>query len=104
MGKKKKIEWVKLVNNSILEGSGFYISYNKRTGASEMRDSMTILANALGGNVKDGEETALKDGEIWKILEGDYREEYEEAFPSIVKCRAVYDKYKDKHRSNWSTD
>ena len=93
----------------VLKGDGFFISYNPNTTTGHI--GFTELANTLGGDVKDGEETALcvagSSGLLsntWHILEGDFRKEYEAAYPSLKKCLAVYKKHKKKHRSNWSTD
>ena len=100
------MKWKNLGSNSILQGKGFYISYNPSTGANHMGGLLTNLGNALGADLKDGEETALciekKSGKEWAILEGDFRKEYEKAFPSLMRCKKVYEKNKDK-RSNWST-
>lgn len=102
---EKEIKWERLTNNEILKGKGFYISYNPNTGKDH--GFFTELGNMLGAQLKDGEETALrleKRG-LWLILEGDFRKEYEAAFPKGLKaCEAVYKKHKKSKRSNWSTD
>jgi len=49
-------------------------------------------------------ETMLRVQGLWLGLNGDFRREYEEAFPDPYKCLAVYDKYKADARSSWSTD
>lgn len=105
--------WEKVRNNEILSGDGFFISYNKDTGVDHMGGLFASMGNAILGaagseeELQDGEETAivLEEGDrTFLILEGDYRKEYEEAFPSLEKCMAVYEKHKAKHQSNWSTD
>lgn len=106
--KWKKIEGK---NNEVLSTSWGWVSYNKDTSVGHGGDNAlgldtTKLLNMIGENVKDGEETALyiRSENIWYILEGDFRKEYEEAFPSRVKCMAVFNKHKVKHYSNYSTN
>ena len=88
--------------NYVLRGKGFYISYNPDTSLGYT--GITYLGNILGVNLKDGEETALKTKTgKWRILEGDFRKQYEKAFPNYQKCLAVYKKYKKTNNSNWTT-
>lgn len=105
---KTKIKWIKKEGfaNQVIRGKGFFISYNKATGKDPISEAIAGFAQILGLDARNGEpETAFKeDNGEWKILKGDFRKEYEAAFPSITKCRAVYEKNKAKHRSNWSTD
>lgn len=96
--------WGKNRSNSVLNGGGFYISYNHR---ASQRHEIGILAALLSGDesmMDATEETALYDGVTWRILKGDFRSEYEAAFPDLDKCLAVYEKHKKAHRSSWSTD
>lgn len=89
--------------NYVVNGPDFYISYNPST---QDHYGFTELGNILGGNLKDGEETALLDRKTntWMILEGDFREEYIKVFSKGLKeCKKIYKKNIDK-RSNWSTD
>lgn len=98
------VVWVKGKRNIELRGDGWHVSYNRHTGA--FGGIITELANSMGGDLHDGEETALYDAEteVFRILEGDFRKEYERAYPSgFSACLKVYEKNK-KHRSNWSTD
>ena len=100
--------WKKVVggNNYILSEGTFYISYNPNTANDMMSRFFTQLANSSGRNVQDGEETALTDTikDKWFILEGDFRKEYEEAFPKgLEACMEVYKKNIAK-RSEWSND
>jgi len=97
--------------NYILKGNGFYVSYNPDTFTSYFGRGLppgffTDLANFIDPSrqLKDGEETALYDGENWYILEGDFRKNYLRAFPKgLEACKRVYERNKAK-RSNWSTD
>ena len=93
-------------NNVILKADWGYISYNPSTGISHQLAGMaTELLNILGEGVKDGEETALyhKKSEVWRILTGDFRKEYEKVFPDFKVCLEVYKK-NEKFRNNYSTD
>jgi hypothetical protein len=103
--KKTKLKWMPTGGtNIILKTKWGRISYNPHTGSSHLGGLMTDMLNLFGEDVEDGEETALYDGKVWRILTGDFRKEYEEVFPSLKKCKEVYLKYKDKHRNNYSTD
>lgn len=97
--------WVMNVPNYLLNGDGFYISYNPDTANSH---TLTDLANMFGGDVKDGEETALVHKEngkrVYRILTGDFRDEYEKLYTKGFK--ACYDFFKSKQKeygNNWST-
>lgn len=100
---KEKTKWEYLGSNQILEAKWGHVSYNPDTTLGH--SFLTPFSNLLGGNVKDGEETALfnKKKDEWLILTGDFRKEYTKAFPCLKKCLEVYQK-NIKHRNNWSTD
>ncbi len=102
MTKKKWIETGK--GNVVLEADWGRVSYNSNTAQSVLCPEITELVKGFGKDVEDGEETALYCNGDFKILTGDFRKEYEEAFPDLEECLKVYDKYKDQHRNNWSTD
>lgn len=93
-------------NNELLQADGWYVSYNKTAGASK-EDALGDLAQLIGGiftgEGEPQEETALYDGKKWRILKGDYRKEYEQAFPDWDECLKVYHKH-IANRSEWSTD
>ena len=94
-------------NNIVLSHKDYYVSYNPDTGAEPAALGLTLIANILttGRSFEDGEETALKDKKTgeWYILKGDFRKEFEAAFPKGIDALiAVYEKNKDK-RSEWST-
>jgi len=103
---KHKFEKNPYGRNYLLSDKEFYISYNPNTTEDHMSGMFTDLGNTIGMNVKDGEETALyhEKNDKWMILEGDFRKEYEKAFPSYRECKKVYTKNKKEHRSNWSTE
>lgn len=106
---EKTNTWEKVRNNEILERGNFFISYNPSTGGQDGSSIFTELGNALGGNLKDGEETALVlrnygADKTFLILEGDFRKEYEEVIAGGYEaCLDVYKRNIDK-RSNWSTE
>jgi general stress protein YciG len=70
-------------------------------------DFLEDLATALTGDQKQDAETALytEDDGLWRILWGDHRKAYENAFPSKQECLKVYERLKPEHGSSkWSTD
>lgn len=105
-----KQHWEQNTRNLILSGDGFYISYNSNTfgGHGVFTDIHNALAPLVGEELaKDCEETALYDRKTatWYILEGDFREDYDQAFEGgLETCLAVYYRNSAKHRSTWSTD
>jgi len=100
----EKPTWKKLTSNEVLEGDDFHISYNKDTGTDHLGGVLTQLGNTLGANLKDGAETALCYEGRFDVLEGDFRKEYEEAFPQgLEACKEVFKKHEAEHRSNWTT-
>lgn len=93
----KKIEWKALpgAENMVLDGDGFYISYNPSPCSL-----ISMFRSDTGGA-----ETALCVTEReYYILNGDFRKEYEEAFPDLQECQEVYEKLKGEYRSSWSGD
>jgi hypothetical protein len=93
--------------NMVLENEHFRVSYNPVAGAA-LGSSMGAFAQAVGGTlngeIQPQEETALYDGSTWRILLGDFRDEYQKAWPDWNECLAVYESHKAQHRSKWSTD
>lgn len=94
------IKWIQMPDlgfgheNYILQGKGFHISYNPDT-------SHNILTLFRG----EGAETALCIGDSFYILQGDWRREYEKAFPKgLDSCMRVYEKNKRKFASPWSNE
>lgn len=91
--------------NYTLDGDGFYISWLPST-----KHIMGTRSRMFEGDDKGAGETALcnpglkDEHQKWLILNGDFRKEYEEAFPGGYEaCRAVYEANKDK-KSMWSDD
>ena len=81
--------------NYILEGDGFYVSYNPDPGAS--------LMGALFGSDDGGPETALcRQGEFL-VLNGDYRQSYEKLVSlGYEECKKFYDQQAAHAESSWS--
>lgn len=93
--------------NSVLNGENFYISYNPRAGENPLAALCGSIGTLLTGNdmTKSMEETALysRTNGTWHILNGDFRAEYETAFPrGFAACMEVY-LSNHKHKSLWST-
>lgn len=78
-----------------------YISYNP-TIKNSIWDELAV---GLGGATsREGEdETALKHKGVWRILNGNFMEEYDKC-KTAAQCLAVYRKHKKKFRSDFSTD
>lgn len=93
---KKKPEWVVgRLGNAILEGKDFYISFVATSW-------LKVFGPPSGG------ETAIvtpsSGGElVYRILNGDFRKEYEAVFPDLKKCIEIYEKNQDEYGSIWST-
>ena len=105
MKTETKLVWKKLEANEVLTGRNFHISYNPDSSKSHGTELLTMLGNVLGGDVTDGEETALCYKGRFDILEGDFRKEYAVAFPKgLTACKRVFKKHEEEHRSNWTTD
>ena len=102
------MKWKKLSDNEVLNGKGFYISYNSDTSTSKMGLGMFLnkLGGLMGGLEDDGRaETALvKKGKknVFYILNGDFRKQYEKLFPSFNKCLKFFMENKENW-SKWST-
>lgn len=110
----KKLKWRKQTHNEVLDGDGFFVSYNNKPNeafggfSKDIGEIGNILLDIIGDNRKletDGRsETALMKGNDYYILNGDFRGEYEKLAP--LGFEACYKFYKDhsEHRSNWSND
>ena len=80
--------------NWLLDGDGFYVSYN-----SNPCDGIPCFKSDTGGA-----ETALCYGGEFKILNGDFRNDYETLAPQgLISCLEFYNKKKDKNGSSWTT-
>ena len=91
-------------NNMILQGKDFYLSYNPDTKRSKVGNAMDSLINMFSGKDDGGEETALCKDDIFYILNGDFRKEYEKLFPKGFKgCKKFFDS-KKKYQSSFSTE
>lgn len=94
--------------NELLDGDGFYLSY-RAAPAPEAALYDDVLGPLVGITDRSpgGAETALytKNDGCWRILNGDFRAEYEAAFPGgLLACLAVYDRHRSECRNDWSTD
>jgi hypothetical protein len=95
--RKQKAEWVTtgdLSGNMVLQGEGFMISHATAAG-------LGILAFFRGDDGTD--ETAIVAGGQYFILNGDYREVYEELAPKgLAACMAFFNENKEDNASSWS--
>jgi len=98
-------EWVDGELNVVMRkkdkntGEHFYISYNPYTN---------LLPAWAAGAGKETSLATIPDDENQPgcdhyVLNGDFREEYEKV-ETLKEALDVYNKHKDKHRSEWSTD
>ncbi len=107
---KTKSKWKDLGDNQILEGKGFFISYNPDTSSSKMglgelyNKLGAFYGSMLGEKIEDDgrAETALVNKKIFYILNGDFRKEYEIISKGFNKCLEFY-KSKPELHSGWST-
>lgn len=79
-------------SNATLSADDLFISHNPRPPASRSEETALHIRGEDGGRG------------TYLILNGDFRDEYEAAFPDKGACLAVYEKHKAKHRSSWSED
>ena len=102
-------------SNQIIQGKGFYLSYNPSAGKRLFEEALAAIVSVISGEEYGSGvgETALHvdeydeylGGSCWFILNGDFRDEYAAAFPGgLPAVLAVYAKHKAASRSNWSTD
>lgn len=94
--------WEKHARNEVLKGHGFCISYNPDPNKIEGVEIPLLTSDF------HGPETAIviygKDRHIYLILNGDFRAEYEAAFPGGLKaCLHVYAARKPQFGSTWTT-
>ena len=103
-----KPEWIKVRDNELLRGQGFYISFlpgNRPT--NPWGEVLSGLANAITSEPEYLEsltETALVKDHIFYILNGDFRKEYEGIIDQgFDACLAFYEFQREDHGSVWST-
>jgi hypothetical protein len=102
MTEKAKFLWrITQAGNMVLDGDDFFISYQPASSGK-------ILGMAFFDSDFQQGETALcllsGDGTSYFILNGDFRKEYEAAFPDLQACMVVYAENRKMHRSSWSED
>lgn len=89
------------MDNEIVEGDGFYISFNPNTsklGISFKGDNNGCCETAL----VVPRENKPSESDFF-ILNGDYRESYAELIPKgLGECLKFFDRMKANHRSSWS--
>ena len=95
------MEWKKLINNEVLDMGEFYISFNPHkehiTGLSFFRP-----------DTDRGETALVKEKDIenkiqFRILNGDFRKEYEELVSEgFTACLNFYNSKKEKYNSSWT--
>lgn len=81
--------------------AGWYISYQPFTDVEP--SLLQVLAPLVGEPVCVEPETALMNGDMQLILRGDFRREYEAAFPDLDACIRVFDS-NPQAQSGWSVD
>jgi len=91
--------------NYVLSNKDIMISYQPNIRDNIFEDIGTMLT----GDDTKSDETALMFDEngkdVWCVLKGDWRKDYEKLFPDKKKCIAFYKKMKPKHGfDKWSTD
>lgn len=117
---KVKVKWYKMPlspnimgtmsgGNYILESDDIFISYQPWKDINARDDVFETLNTMLTGDDTISDETALKytknGRDVWCILKGDFRKDYEKLFPDKKKCIAFYNKMKPKYGfDKWSTD
>lgn len=92
---KGKRNWERTVcGNIILDCKNFYISY---------RDNTAVFGSFFVGDDDDCGETALCFDGKYKILNGDFRKEYEKIVDEgLDKCLEFYESKKTENASCWS--
>ena len=93
------VEWKKGKNNYILEGDGFYISYNSAPWGG-------VFPMFAADNNSDETALCIEKGDqiLGYILNGDFRKDYEQVVnQGLNACMEIYKKYKKKYNSSWST-
>lgn len=102
--------WKHVNYNQVLNGGDdFFVSYNPDTTRSHVSELLTELANGLGGDVRDGEETALVKRNpngihTYSILSGDWRKEYEQLIDKGYEaCYEFFKSQQGEFGNNWST-
>ena len=88
------MQWRKLSSNEVLDGEDFLISYNLRPW-----QGVSFFKSDTGGA-----ETALVKDNVFLILNGDYRKQYEELVPKgFEACKAFFDSQPVENVSSWTT-
>lgn len=87
--------------NYILNGDGFYISYNPATDTASPEMILCELFARIAGMPHQAETSLCADGKFY-ILFGDWREEYEALAPQGLDACMLFYKQMAEHISPWS--
>lgn len=100
MSERISDRWYNVGNTQRLDGNGFYISYNPDTSQLGV-DELTGIDYA--GD--EARETALCNWAATLILNGDWRQGYEEHVDQgYDACYRFYQEQKAEYQSTWSSD
>lgn len=89
------MSWQKRGINMVLNGPDFYISYNPNVNLLEPLFSEDDPVY--------GQETALVTAKGFRILNGDFRKEYEALVPKgLEACLAFFNSHKERYGSSWT--
>ena len=93
--------------NYVLDGDGFFISYNPNPGVAIFSKSLSGMEISFFTGDNNSDETALvkEDSDIkYRVLNGDFRAEYEKLVSQGFEvCLAFYNKMKSEHNSSWTS-
>lgn len=89
------------MGNLVYRGKGFYVSYRAEMIDNPIDNLVNMFTQTESRIGKD--ETALSAGGVWRVLNGDFRKDYEKC-TTLAQSLKVYEKHKDKYRSVFSTD
>ena len=100
-------KWKHTGKNWVLNRESYYISYNPNTSSTIEGKIFNELGESFGIGRKSKEETALVliikgSNRIFKILNGDFRKDYEQC-KNLAECLSFYYSKKKEFGSDWST-
>lgn len=111
---RHKLSWKWVSDrNCILEGDRFYLSFNHGEGKRDIDECWEIVGTLFGLKhrqaetalvIHNGKEVDDELRNVYLILNGDWRAEYEEPFPVMEKCIEFFKSQMKDHKSGWSDD